>query len=199
MMSRKPPLASLSNRWDGSNASYLKGRSHLDGVDQLAVEMERTWGVDRLRLLVPPEWREKFDRQRVLFNAAINGGTSADIELHAVRMTAAWVKLDALAKASGALPLAPEVWEFVTGDGTLAAIVKDAASAHRVVADDRHAAVYTLDEIGRLLLAHREVLATKLKFPGATVTKVTPPSDPLDGMRDGIGLDDWREDGNALA
>lgn len=198
-MTRKSNLAALSNRWDANNASYLKGRSHLDGVDHLAVEMERHWGVDRLRLLVTAEWREKFDRQRFLLNAAINGGTLADIELHAVRMLAAWRKLDALAKEAGAKPLDPEVWEFVTGDGTLAAIVKDAASAHRVVADSRHAAVYTLDEVGRLLLAHREVLATKLRFPGAIVTRVTPPGDPLDTMRDGVSLDDVREDSNALA
>jgi hypothetical protein len=33
--------------------------------------MERKWGCDRLRLLVSTEMREKFDRQRYLFDAAV--------------------------------------------------------------------------------------------------------------------------------
>lgn len=199
-MPRNPtPLASLSTRWDGVNWSYLRGRSRLDGVDHLAVEMERYWGVDRLRLLVTAEWREKFDRQRVLLNNAVNGGTLADVELHAVRMSAAWRKLDALAKEAGAKPIDPEVWETILDDGSVAAIVKDADAAHKVVAEGRKVVVYTLDEIGKLLACHREVLAVKLKFPGATVSRVTPPGDPLDTMRDGASLDGTWEGNDVFA
>ena len=78
-------------------------------------------------------------------------------------------------------------------DGTVAAIVQDAAAAHQVVADNRHIAVFTLDEIGKLLNSHREVLKAKLVFPGCTVTRVTPPLDPLDEFRDGATLDAARE------
>lgn len=198
-MPKPTPLASLSNRWDGSNGSYLRGRSHLDGVDALAVELERYWGVGRLRLLVAPEWREKFDRQRVLLNGAINGGTPEDIERETARTITAWRKLDVLAKETGAKPLDPTIWEVGLDDGTVAAIVQDATAAHRVVADNRHTAVFTLDEIGKLLNSHRKVLEAKLVFPGCTVTRVTPPTDPLDAFRDGVSLDDAREVSDVFA
>jgi hypothetical protein len=58
--------------WARTNGTYIAGKAHLDGVDALAAEMERKWGCDRLRLLVSPDLREKFDRQRYFLNQAIS-------------------------------------------------------------------------------------------------------------------------------
>lgn len=190
-MKKPPNLASLSNRWDATNASYLTGRSHLDGVDHLAAEMECRWGCDRLRLLVDPSWREKFDRQRVRLNAAINKGALEDIVVEAGRMTAAWRKLDELARAAGEMPLEYGSWEVVLEDGIVAAIVKDDVAAHAVIADERARVVFTLEEIGRLLTHYQGVVKAKLTFPGATVTAVRKPQgDPVKDLGADAELDD---------
>ena len=56
--------------WARSHGTYIAGRAWLDEADATAAQMEAKWGVDRLRLLVRPELREKFDRQRYLLNRA---------------------------------------------------------------------------------------------------------------------------------
>jgi hypothetical protein len=64
-------------------------------------------------------------------------------------------------------------------------IVPDSHQAHAAVAEGRKVAVYTLEEIGRLLSDYRATVDAKLTFPGATVTAVrTPHGDPLDRFAD---------------
>jgi hypothetical protein len=100
-------------------------------------------------------------------------------------MISAWRKLDQAATAADAKPLSPQVWELTLADGTVAAIVPDNAHAHAITAQGRKLAVYTLEEIGRMLDDYRAVTAAKLTFPGATVTAVRRPSgDPLDAIVD---------------
>lgn len=172
--------------WHRSRSTYLAGRSELDGVDALAAEMEAKWGVGRLRLLVAADWREKFDRQRYLLNQAIWHGDLEDVRQQSRRMTAAWRKLDELATAAGATRLDPEaVWEVALPSGTVAAIVPTMAYAGRVRAEGRAVAVYTLDEIARLLVASPTVVAAKQIFPGAEVVPIRRSvGDPLDAMLD---------------
>ena len=43
----------------------------VEGLDQVAAEMERKWGVGRLRLLVSDPLRAKFDQQAERLAAAI--------------------------------------------------------------------------------------------------------------------------------
>ena len=43
----------------------------IDGLDQVAVEMERKWGVGRLRFLVSDLLRARFDAQKAKLEAAI--------------------------------------------------------------------------------------------------------------------------------
>ncbi len=61
----KPPA------WQRSHGTHIAGRAYLDEADLTASEMEGKWGCGRLRLLVSPELREKFDRQRYLLNQAV--------------------------------------------------------------------------------------------------------------------------------
>jgi hypothetical protein len=78
------------NRWATSPGTYITAQSYIDGADQVAVEAERKWGAGRLRLLVSAELREKFDRQRYLYNQAIWHGDLEAVRREAQRMATAW-------------------------------------------------------------------------------------------------------------
>src|ERR1700749_2246308 len=109
--------------WARTNGTYLAGRAYIDGADETAAEMESKWGADRLRLLVSPELREKFDRQRYLFTQAIWHGDLEAVRREAGRMVNAWQALDRAATDAGKQPLSPLVWEIPLDDKTVAAIV----------------------------------------------------------------------------
>ncbi|MCA0318212.1 MAG: hypothetical protein LCH88_09100 [Proteobacteria bacterium] len=176
----------MTAEWQKTNATYLAGRAEIDGVDALAGAMEAKWGVDRLRLLVGPDLREKFDRQRLKLNQAIRQGSLEDVRREAPRMATAWRVLDREAMAAGATACDPDVLEIAMPCGMVAAIVRDIADARKVQsqADGRRVAVYSHDEIGRILERFRDVSAVKVMFPGAEVTAVRPlgPRDPLQAV-----------------
>jgi hypothetical protein len=182
-------------RWDASYATFLTGRSHIDGTDAVAIQLERKWGCGRLRLLVDNETREKFDRQRFLYSSAICNGSLDEVRREATRMLAGWMALDRMATTAGYGQLSTAVWEVTMEDGTVAAIVQDAARASQVAAEGRKVAIYTLEEIGRLLSHYRAVVAAKLTYPGATVTRVKAEiDDPTDAIVDGVVLGDKMDD-----
>jgi hypothetical protein len=185
------PLSSEKS-WARTPGTYIAGRAYIDGADETAAEMEAKWGCDRLRLLVSPELREKFDRQRYLLNQAIWHGELEEVRREAGRMVNAWLALDKAATAAAKQPLAAEVWEVPLEDGTVAAIVQDDAQAHAVVAEGRKVCVYTLEEIARLLSNYPDIAKAKLVFPGATITAVhRSVQDPLDAVHDtDLPLDD---------
>jgi hypothetical protein len=178
--------------WSRSNGTYIAGRAYLDEADQTAAQMEAKWGADRLRLLVSPELREKFDRQRYKLNQAIWHGELEAVRQESMRMVKAWLALDKAAEAAGAGKLDPQVWEIALEDGSVAAIVPSADHARRVVADGRQVQVFTLEEIARLLHAFPAIVKAKNVFPGSTVTAVRRSvDDPLDAILDtGDPLDD---------
>ncbi|MDE5451311.1 hypothetical protein GWE18_00270 [Bradyrhizobium sp. CSA112] len=171
--------------WARTHGTYISGRAYIDGADETAAEMETKWGCDRLRLLVGPELREKFDRQRYLFNQAIWHGDLEDVRRESGRMVNAWMALDRAATEAGKQLLAPTVWEIPLEDGTVAAIVPDDAQAHAVVGEGRKVSVFTLEEIGRLLSNYPDIAKAKLVFPGATITAVRRSvEDPLKAIHD---------------
>ena len=188
-----PPVAkSAYMPWAMTPAMYISGQAEIDEVDLTAVQMEKKWGVDRLRLLVSVDMREKFDRQRFLFNKAVWHGDLEEVRQQARRMIAAWRALDRQATEKGADSLAPEVWEVALPDGRVAALVRDNGDAWRVTANGRYVVVYTVEEIGRLIHAMPTVMSIKETFKGATVTKSRVSiTDPLTGVSAGdFGLDD---------
>ncbi len=142
----------------------------IDGTDQVALEMERKWGVGRLRLLVSDFLRAKYDAQRDKFDVAIRSGNEVEIRKHGEAMKRAWQALDEAALRDGYQPKPPEVWEVPLTNGDIAAIVQDAADVSMV--PDRQP-VFTLAEIGRLIDALGTMpLETKRTFPGAEVTEI---------------------------
>ena len=99
------------NSWSRTHGSYLAGRAYIDEADLTAAQMETRWGAGRLRLLVSPEMREKFDRQRYLLSAAIWHGDLEAVRREAKRMVTAWVALDKAATEAGKAAISPLVWE----------------------------------------------------------------------------------------
>jgi hypothetical protein len=178
--------------WGATPADYIAGQVAIDGVDQLAVEMELKWGVDRLRLLVGDELRVKFDQQRYMTNAAIWHGDLADVRRETDRMRLAWHTLDKAAESAGASKLSSEVWEVALADGTVVALVRDEDARRRVSSEGRKVAVYTLAEIGRMISAYPAISRVKKTIPGAEVTIIRRPiGDPLHALRDSdVGLND---------
>lgn len=182
-MSKPKPHAVTENdtspAWQQTHGTYLAGRAAIDGADALAREVEQRWGAGRVRLLVPTELREKFDRQRYLFDKAILHGDLEEVRQQSARMERAWRAVDAAATDAGKKVLAPEVWETVLENGRVAAIVRTNDDARHVVAEGRGVSVWTLEEIARLLSAWPTIAAAKEHFQGATVAAIYDRGDPL--------------------
>jgi hypothetical protein len=192
MAKTKEQAKPTTQRWDNTKGTYLAGQAAVDGNDAVAIDLEQYWGAGRLRLLVDVELREKFDRQRFRLQAAIDHAKEPEeVRTEARRMTVAWWALDKAAKAAGAEKLSPLVWETVLPDGTVAAFVRNPEDARAVTRDGRRVVVYTLEELAVLLGNYREVVDSKLTFPGATVTAIRKTiQDPLERIRDGYSLDE---------
>jgi len=188
-----PPV----QKWDNLHGTYLTGRSYIDGAEALAIEMEKKWGADRLRLLVSQELREKFDRQRYLWRQAIEFGPLENVRRESERMRTAYYALDGAAKAAGASPIDAEVMEIALANGKVLAIVGDQDDARRAYAraDGRCMVVYTLEEVAHILADLPSVNEVKMVWPGATVTKVRRHvPNPLDVIAHPTGLDDAMDD-----
>jgi hypothetical protein len=171
--------------WQETMAMMLAGQAEVDEADVVAIEMERKWGRDRLRLMVTPELRERFDRQRYNFNRAIWHGTLPELVEQSRRMAKAWRALDKAAEEAGREPIDPLVWEVsLAKSGDVIAIVRD-GDGSRVSPDGRRLRVYELSEIARLIEAFPEVVRVKEMFPGAEVAAARGQiGDPLDAVRD---------------
>jgi len=143
----------------------------LDGVDEIARQMERRWGVGRLRLLVSDVLRIKFDAQQAKLDAAIATDQETYIRAQAEGMRRAWLALDRAATDAGAEALAPEVWECVLpATGEVVSIVRTEAEAHHVA---RESEVWTLAEIAVLIeRLGNQVRQVKRTFPGSAVVEV---------------------------
>ena len=169
--------------WQSSPGVYLAGQEEVDSLDIVALQMEEKWGVDRLRLLVAQELREKFDRQRYLTNQAVWHGELEDVRRECRRMVKAWMALDRAAEAAGASRMAGGVWECAGASGAVYALVRHPSDARAVKADGRRLQVYTLEEIANLLDQFPALVKVKDAFPGASVVRSRKIiGDPLEGI-----------------
>ena len=158
-----------------TTAVYTSIQAMIDGVDIDVVEMERKWGVGRLRLLVSDDLRARFDRQAEKFNRAVWDADVGDVRKHGNGMHRAWLALDEAATEVGAKPLDPVVWETRIGDRVLA-IVRTTAEAHAITGDGRAREVWTMEEIARVLVgSSQQIGEAKKVFPGCEVVDVRPP------------------------
>jgi len=183
--------------WAQTPGTYLAGQAHIDGADAVAIAMEARWGSGRLRLLVPVELRERFDRQRFRFNAAIWHGDLEAVRVESERMVKAWQALSRAAEAAGVEELPRGVWEVTLEDGTVAVLSRYRGATRTTDRDHdgRRVVHYSLEEIGTMLSHYREVVKVKEAFAGATVERIRQTiDDPLDGIRDGISLKETLND-----
>jgi hypothetical protein len=157
--------------WDVYSSETYRIQAMVEGVDQVAISMERKWGVGRLRLLVSDLLRAKFDEQKNRLDQAIAGNHEGYVRIHTDGMRRAWEALDRSAREAGEVPLAPQVWECVLPDtGEIVSLVRTEAEAHHVA---REGQVFTVAEIATLIAGLGEgVLEAKRQFPGAGVTAV---------------------------
>ena len=151
------------------NSDALAIKAVIDGVDHVAVEMETKWGVGRLRLLVVDDMRERFDRQAQLFNEAVFTNDVGAVRRHGEGMRKAWQALDKYASEARFCRIDPTVWEVNGPDGVIA-VVRTNPEAYAVVREGRAVEVWTLDEVARVIAAHRDTIGeVKRVFPGAQV------------------------------
>jgi hypothetical protein len=181
-MARLTPRASGRSMVDLSRdpmaPSELVIKAILDGVDETARQMERKWGVGRLRLLVPDALRIRFDAQKAKLDAAIAADQGSYIRAQAEGMRRAWLALDRAATEAGAEPIAPEVWECVLpSTGEVVSIVRTQAEAHHVA---RESEVWTVAEIAVLIeRLGDDVRQVKRTFPGSAVIEVRDRDPPV--------------------
>ena len=177
-VSTRPPMP-----WATTPGMYIAGKEALDAADALGVEMDRRWGVGRLRLLVDGKLREKFDRQRYLTAQSRWNGTLEDVKRESARMVTAYRALDAAAMALGAPLVDDSVWEVGIPNGvlkgTVLAVVKNDEAMAKVAAEGRNVIVVTLDEVARIIGYDHDTLMVKQTFPGAQIEAATAPVDPM--------------------
>lgn len=158
----------------------MKTRSQLaiERLDEVASRMERKWGVGRLPRLVAVDLAQRFYSQLGKLNAAIadeaTGGSVANVEFEAGRMVNAWMALDAAAEAAGADPASGRYLTARLSDGRSLVVSVDLEGMGHFLRQnpDRSAAVWTMDEIARVLEGFDLVNRTKHLFEGAVVEEV---------------------------
>jgi hypothetical protein len=161
----------LSPETEAMSSQAYRIQAMVEGLDQVALAMERKWGVGRLRLIVSDFLRAKFDEQKDRLDAAIQTGDERFITAQVEGMKRAWSALDRAAHDAGEKPLAPDVWECVLpSTGEVVSIVRTEAEAHHVA---RESEVWTLAEIAVLIeRLGDEVRQVKRTFPGSAVVEV---------------------------
>jgi len=158
--------------WQGTYAMYITGQSWVDEVTLCVERMEKKWGAGRLRLMVGPELRDKFDRQRYLTNQAIYHGGLEDLRMHCKRMLTGWATLDRAADEMGLERFPVDAWDVVGASGTVHVIVRTFDDAIDYRKGRQNVCLYTLDEIAVLLDAQGLLGAAKAAFPDAEIRKV---------------------------
>lgn len=148
----------------------------LAPLDEVARQMEAKWGVERLPGLVSTETAARFGSATEKLERAIEANDLTEIKTRAPILIRGWQALDREATEAGAAPLPKEAWAFEVF-GRPAAVVANRASARLVQEIQPESAVYTLEEVGRLIEAATERLApmvaeAKRAFPGAEVVAV---------------------------
>lgn len=151
--SEKPKGRPTQPPWAASEGSCARARALIDEADEVEAEMVRKWGAGRLRLVVPPAARERYDQRRADFERAITTGDLADVE----DASAWWIKAqrgcDEIAEAHGADPIEPVVWEHTLPSGETIAIVRTWAELVHLHVEGRRVTAYTLAQVAEALHA----------------------------------------------
>lgn len=159
----------ITARWQGSYGMYITGQTMIDDVTMMADQMDTKWGAGRLRLIVDGPLREKFDRQRYMYNQAIWHGELEDVRQQSERMKKAWNALDRAAIEAGQTLALPEVWDIISEKGFVYAFVRNKDDAKVYQKDGRPVVLMSLEEVVAILDAQSLLGSAKLAFPDAEV------------------------------
>ena len=174
--------------WQATYGMFITGQAWVDELTLCVEGMERKWGAGRLRLMVGPELREKFDRQRYLTNQAVWHGGLEDVKAQCRRMINGWKALDKVASDTGLERCATEAWEVAGASGLVHVIVRTIDDAKDYKMGRQNACVYTLAEVAVILDALSPVEALKSAFPDAEVVQLRRDvGDALDDVHDTQG------------
>ena len=178
--------------WQATYGMYITGQAWVDELTLCVEGMEHKWGAGRLRLMVGPELRERFDRQRYLTNQAVWHGGLEDVKAQCRRMINGWKALDKAASDAGLERCPTEAWEVAGASGLVHVIVRTIDDAKDYKMGRQNACVYTLAEVAVILDALSPVEALKSAFPDAEVVQLRRDvGDALDDVHDTQGdLDD---------
>ena len=150
----------------------------IEALDEVARAMEVKWGVGRLPRLVDVDLAQRFWAQLDKLNAACETGMLSEQEIQAHRMRNAWMALDAAAEAAGADRASPRYLTARMSDGRLLAICASYDGMQDVVREwvqhnkGQAAAVWTIEEVAKVLEGFDLVNRTKHLFEGAVVEDV---------------------------
>lgn len=133
----------------------------IAGLDAVARDHEKTWGLDRLPLLVGDDTRAKFFRQKARWSAAIEQAYEtdprplaqdqlADLRSLTDGLKRGWQAMGEEAEKNGHQAISPTVWEMTLADGAKAAVVASAADA-AAIEPNRYVQIWTLDEIANVI------------------------------------------------
>jgi len=163
------PESSPGPQWQHIEAQWRIGQRLVADVEAEEARIETAWQ-GRVRLLVPPELRERFDSQRRKYTLARDHGTIDDLREQQARMLRALAAVDAKARAMYSSRPRPDQWQVRLADGSLLVIVREAAET-RWVTGEGPMQVWSLEEIARLIEGQPDVVqALKARFRGAVVT-----------------------------
>lgn len=180
---KKTTLSGHTAVWQTQGGAYSEGQALLDDLARVRGEMSAKWGQGRLRLLVSPELRAKFDLQREKLNRAEWWAGIDELRLQATRMSNAWRVLDKAATDAGHAPAAVDVWEIGIAGGQTLYLCKGAADAYSVPVS-APGPVWSLEEVARLIEAQADIVAEiKARFKGSTVVDIRPKK-ALEGFED---------------
>lgn len=141
-------------------------------LDEVAGQMERRWGVDRLIRLVTPDTAARFKHWADKLNTALEHGGGNVAELAAI-VERGWKAMDAEATAAGHEPMAPAYAEAEWAPGRLFAVAHDDAHRQTLIARNKHegrdVSVFTVADLARLVASIPDVARIYELFPGAYI------------------------------
>ena len=164
--------------FDGVGDSVAEAIHHaIMPLDKIAADAETKWGCERLPELVSPAMASRFGSAKAKLDVAISANDPAEVVRRADVMAKGWAAMDLEATKMGNSPLSPDIWSHTTRDGFKCAIARsgaDAIKAIRTMPEFKGVAVYSIEEVGRILEANTLLNVLKDSFPTAVVEKIVP-------------------------
>ena len=150
--------------------------------DRLALDMDRTWGIDRLPELVGPETAAKYGSAIAKLNAALATNEPKEVAARAGVCMRGLQAMDTEARQRGHSPQTPLVGEY-EHEGRKFGIVREVGDWPVVSSERPCLTLYTLQEVAVALHAHKNaalvVEEIKQHFPGAQIRSMTETSQEI--------------------